>query len=67
MVHIDVILLLGDAQVVLGILFSCVVHRPFYLTCIISSSSFLYFLASLDKKIMHVCEEIMGNGLWEFF
>jgi hypothetical protein len=30
--HINDLLLLRDAQVVLDILSSCVVHRPFYLT-----------------------------------
>jgi len=32
MMHIDDFLLLGDAQVALGILFSCVICQPFYLT-----------------------------------
>jgi hypothetical protein len=30
--HIDDILVLGNTQVVLGILFSCVIRQPFYLT-----------------------------------
>jgi hypothetical protein len=30
--HIDDLLLLGDAQIALGILSSCVVHQPSYLT-----------------------------------
>jgi hypothetical protein len=29
--------------------------------------SFLFFLARFDKKIMQVCEDIMGLGLWEPF
>jgi hypothetical protein len=52
-VHIDDILLLGDTQVVMGILFSCVAHRPSNFTQIVpSSSSFLSFLANFDKGIM---------------
>ncbi len=42
--HIDDLPLLGDAHVALGILSSCVVHRPFYLTWTIPPpSSFLSF------------------------
>jgi hypothetical protein len=49
--HIDDFLLLGDTHVTMGILSSCVVHRPFYLTWTISPS-FLSFLAGFNKKIM---------------
>jgi hypothetical protein len=38
MVHIDDLPLLGDAQVALGILFSCVTSRPSYLTWIVPPS-----------------------------
>ncbi len=31
-IHIDDFLMLGDIQVVLGILCSCVAHQPFYFT-----------------------------------
>jgi hypothetical protein len=66
--HIDDLPLLGDTHVVLGILFSCVACRPSYLTrTILLSSPFLFLLASFDKKIMHVCGDIMGLGLWESF
>jgi len=51
--HIDALPLLGDAQVVLGILFSCVAYRPFYFIQIIPFPfSFMSFLAGFDKKIM---------------
>jgi len=50
--HIDDILLLGNAQVVLNILSLCVVHRPSYLTWTILPSSFLSLSASFDKKVM---------------
>jgi hypothetical protein len=43
-VRINDFIRLGDAQVVLGILSSCVAHRPFYLTRIILISySFLLY------------------------
>jgi len=53
-VHIDDLLFLGNTQVALGILSSCVVRQPFYLTWIILpfSSSFLSLLVGFDKKIM---------------
>jgi hypothetical protein len=51
--HINDILLLGDAQVVLGIFSSCITCQPFYFTqTIFPSSSFLSLLANFDKKIM---------------
>ncbi len=60
--------LLGDAHVALGILSSCVTHRPSYLTWIIFLSSHLLFLlASFNKRVMQVCGDIMGLRLWEFF
>jgi hypothetical protein len=65
--HINNILLLGGAQVALGILFSCVARQPFYLTRTIPPFfSFLSLLANFDKKIMQVCGDIMGQGSWEF-
>jgi hypothetical protein len=47
-------LLLGDAQVALGILSSCVTHQPFYLTQIqtILLFSFLFFLVGFNKRVM---------------
>jgi hypothetical protein len=41
--HINDLPLLGDTQVALSILFSCVNYRPFYLTKTIFPSSFLFF------------------------
>jgi hypothetical protein len=52
MPHIDDLPLLGNVEVPFGILFLCVVHRPFYLTWTISPSSFLSLLASFNKKII---------------
>jgi hypothetical protein len=49
--HIDDLLLLGNTQVALGILSSCVIHQPSYLTWTIPPS-FLSPLASFDKKVM---------------
>jgi hypothetical protein len=61
MMHINDLPFLGNAQVDLGSLSSCVTRQPFYLTRTIPSfSSFMYFLASFDKKIMQVCEDIIG-------
>jgi hypothetical protein len=52
-VYINDLLLLGDAQVVLGILSSCVIRQPFYLTqTVLLCFSFLSFLASFDKRVM---------------
>jgi hypothetical protein len=42
--HIDDLLLLGHAQVGLGILSSCVVRRPFYLTWAVPFFFPSYFL-----------------------
>jgi len=50
--HIHDLPLLGDAHAVLGILSLCVAHRPSYVTQIVPLSSFMFFLASFDKKIM---------------
>jgi hypothetical protein len=56
MAHIDDFPLLGNAHVVLGILFSCVVHRPFYVTRIILPySSFVFLLTNFDRRVMQVC------------
>ncbi len=66
--HTDNLLLLGDAHVVLGILFSCVTCQPSYFTwTIFLLFSFLFFLASFDEKIMQICGDIMGPRAWEFF
>jgi hypothetical protein len=46
MVHSNDFLLLGDAQVALAILSSCVAHQPFYLIQTIPTSSFLSLLAN---------------------
>jgi hypothetical protein len=64
-VHIDDLLLLRDAWVALRILSSCVAHQPFYFIQTIFLCSFLSFLAGFDKKILHVCGDIMGCGSWE--
>jgi hypothetical protein len=62
-VHIDDLLLLGDTHIALGILTSCVTHKPLYLTWTIpSSSSFLSLLANFNKRGMQVCGNIMGPG-----
>jgi hypothetical protein len=63
--HIDDFPLLGDPQVVLGILSSCVAHWPFYSTWT-NFFSFLYFLVGFNKNIMWICVGIMGLGSWEF-
>jgi hypothetical protein len=49
--HINDLPFLGDAQVVLDVLFSCITHRPSYLTQIIHLffSSFLSFLVGFDR------------------
>jgi hypothetical protein len=52
-VHIDDLPLLGNVEVVLGILSSCVVHQPSYFTrTIFFSFSCLYFLVGFDKRVM---------------
>jgi hypothetical protein len=48
MAHINDLPLLGNAQVVLGIVFSCVICRPSYLTWTILPSSF-FLLVSFGK------------------
>jgi hypothetical protein len=66
--HINNLPFLGNAQNVLGILSSCIVHQPFYFTQTMPlSSSFLFLLASFNKRGMLVCGDIMGLGSWEFF
>jgi hypothetical protein len=51
--HINDLPFLGDAQVDLGILSSCVTYRPSYLTqTLIPSSCFLFFLAGFNRKVM---------------
>ncbi len=60
MVHIDDLPLLANAQVVLGILFSCVAHQPSYLTQIVPIfCSFLFLLVGFNRKVTQVCEDIM--------
>ncbi len=66
MAHIDVLPLLGDTQIALGIMFSCVAHRPSYFTRTISPS-FLPLLVGFNRKLMQVCGDIMGPRLWESF
>jgi hypothetical protein len=67
-VHIDDLPFLGNIQNVLGVLSSCVVHGPSYLTKIIPLSySFLSLLASFNERSMEVCGDIMGLGSWESF
>jgi hypothetical protein len=51
--HIDDVLFLGNTQVALGILSSCVIYRPSYLTWIVPLS-FVFLLASFDNEVMHV-------------
>jgi hypothetical protein len=66
--HIDDFPLLGDTQVVLGILSSCAVHRPSYFTRTIPPSfSFLFLLTVFDKRIMQICGDNMGPRSWESF
>jgi hypothetical protein len=66
MVHIDDILFLGDAQVALDILSSCVIHQPSYPTwTIYLFFSFLSLLVGFDMRIMPVRKDIMGLGSWE--
>jgi hypothetical protein len=66
-VHIDDILVLGDAQVALGILTSCVVHQPFYSTRTIPPYSFLFLLVGFNKRVMQVYGDITGPRSWESF
>jgi hypothetical protein len=50
--HIDELPFLGNTQVALGILFSCVARRPSYLMQTIPLfSSFLSLLVGFDKRI----------------
>jgi hypothetical protein len=52
MVNVDNLFFLGDAQVALGILSSCVACQPSYFTWTIPSSSFLSRLVNFDKRVM---------------
>jgi hypothetical protein len=49
-------ILLKDAKVVLGILFSCVIHQPFYFTRIIHVFflSYLFWWVSIKKLFRYV-------------
>jgi hypothetical protein len=65
--HIDDLPLLGDAQVVLGILFSCVICQPSYLIwTIFLPSFFLSLLVGFEGIFMKVCGDIMGLRSWEY-
>jgi hypothetical protein len=67
MVHINDLPFLGDAQVTLGILSSYVDYQPPYLTwTIFPPSSFIYIFMSFNKRVMQLCEDIMGPRFWEF-
>jgi len=59
--HINDLYLLRDTHVALGIMFSCVTHRPSYFTRIMLPS----FSANFNNKIMYVCGDIMGLRSWE--
>jgi hypothetical protein len=64
MAHINDLPLLGNVQVVLGILSSYVIRQPSYFTQTnLFFSSFLSLLASFDKRIMPICGDIMGPKL----
>ncbi len=59
---------MGDVKVALGILCSCAAYQFSYFTQIVSLSLFfLFLLVGFDKRIMQVCENIMGLRLCEFF
>jgi hypothetical protein len=62
--HIDNLPFLGNSQVTLGILSSCVNRQP-YLIRTILPFSFLSFLASFNKKVVQVCGDITCPRLWE--
>ncbi len=49
MAHINYLPFLGNAQVTLGSLSSCVIHRLSFLTRTIHPSFFLSFLVNFDK------------------
>jgi hypothetical protein len=67
MAHINVFPFLGNAQVALDILSSCATHQSSYLIQIVLTfSSFLLLLASFDKRVLHVCGDIMNIGSWEY-
>jgi hypothetical protein len=61
--YIDDLLILGDAQVALGILPSCVARQLSYLIWIIFHfSSFLFILANFDMRVMQDCGDTMSLG-----
>ncbi len=62
-VHINYFPLLENAQVILGILSSCVVRQPFYFTWTILLSFSLSFLVGFDERVMKVCGDMMGLEL----
>jgi hypothetical protein len=63
MAHINDLRILRDAQVGLGILSSCVIHRPFNFTRTILNFSFLFILVGFNKRVMEICGDIMGPRL----
>jgi hypothetical protein len=68
MTHINDFLFLGDAHVALGILFSCVVHKPPYLTWIIYIFvSFLFFWWVLIRKLCMYVETLWVQGRGNLF
>jgi hypothetical protein len=46
---------------------SCVAHQPSYFTWIVPPSVFLSLLAGFERKVMQICGDIEGIGLWESF
>jgi hypothetical protein len=69
-VHNNDFPLLGDAQfenaqVVLDILSSCVICQPYFIRTIFPPFSFLSFLVNFNKKVVQICGDIMGPGLWD--
>jgi hypothetical protein len=64
--HLDDLLLLGNAQVILSILSSCVTYQTSYFTWIIPPS-FLSLLVGFNESIMQVCVPIINLKSWESF
>jgi hypothetical protein len=58
--HINDLLFLGNTQVALVILSSCVKYQPSCFTRTIPPSSFLSFLVNFDMRVMQICGDIMG-------
>jgi hypothetical protein len=71
MAHIDDLPFLVNAQVVLGILFSCVIHQPFYFTLTISHFFFWVFFGKFQQESFvgiwgHFESKIVGGFLGLF-